>query len=106
MNYKEVLKDALPILERSSPIIAGALGSPIAGMAVSLIASALGSDPSDPHALVGKILNDLTSPDKLAALESLHSPALSALLNMRQPSKLDFHLVVEWADSQRIADQS
>jgi hypothetical protein len=99
--FNIVLKDILPLIQYSAPIIASALGSPIAGTAISLIAKAFDGDSSDVPGLVSKVLGDSNASDKLKELDTLHGDWISSLLGkIRYPSEIEFNLKVKWESTQ------
>jgi hypothetical protein len=53
--FKAALQDILPIIEKGAPIVASALGSPLAGVAVSALASAFDGDFKDIPGLIEHI---------------------------------------------------
>lgn len=66
----------ISLIEKTAPLIAGALGGPFASMAVSLLTSVFGGDPKNPQSIVDKITADVLSPSKLKQLEMDHQEAL------------------------------
>jgi hypothetical protein len=84
MNYKELLSDALPIIERFAPTIATVIGGPfgfLSGSIIPILTSAFGVKTGDLKSLASNILNDPDAQNKLATLENNHGDLLSSILN-------------------------
>ncbi len=84
MNFKDLLSDALPVISKFAPSIAGAIGGPVgvaAGYVVPLLANAFGVHPSDTAGLAQKILHDSESQGKLEQLEIEHGDQVCGLMN-------------------------
>ena len=100
---KEVLKDAIPIIETFAPSIAGVLGGPVgvaAGIALPLLAKALNANPSDLPGLVHSIVSDPSVGDKLKALEAEHGGWLSGLAKeFPQPSHVEITVKLDFAQA-------
>jgi hypothetical protein len=86
----------LPFLLRSAPILAGALGSPIAGMVTGLVATAFNADPKDIDDIVRRISTDPKSEEKLSKLENDQGSFIKSLLFTKPLAKIDLHIVVEY----------
>lgn len=70
------------IILSASPIIASALGSPIAGIAMSLVSHAFGTDSTKPEDLVSKVMADVpTATTILQSLEAQHGDIIKNLLS-------------------------
>lgn len=73
---QELLKDVFPLIQKSAPTIASALGSPALGIpamwALSLIGNKFGIDVqhTDPQELVKVMTSDPQCTDKLCQLEN------------------------------------
>ncbi len=85
-----------PFLIKSAPILAGALGSPVAGMVTGMVASAFNADPKDLDALTRTISTDPESETKICQLEHDHGDMIKTLLFARPPAKIDLHIVVNY----------
>lgn len=91
-----ILHILAPLISKFAPVLATALGSPIAGIVTSLIASAFGGDPKNLPDLVSKIGADTESQNKLAQLELDHGDLIKTLLITRPPTKIDLHVIVSY----------
>lgn len=71
--FKEILGEAFPIIQKVAPVIAGAVGSPVAGAAamlgVNLVANAFGISNRDIHKLGDAILSNPDADNRLTELE-------------------------------------
>lgn len=76
-GLKDVVgSNLISIVGKSAPLLATVLGSPLAGIALSLIASLFGADPKNIGDLVSKIQNDEEANIKLKELELKHQETL------------------------------
>lgn len=76
-GLSDVIKnDLFPLVNKSAPLLAGVLGSPLAGVAVSLIANAFGANTQDIRTLVETINNDPDCDAKLKQAELTHAETL------------------------------
>ena len=95
----EIFKDISPILTKASPLIATALGSPVAGLAVSILSNIFEADPKNPNEIVNKILENVPeATNKLKCSEADHCDIFKSILGARQPSHLEFHVKVSFDD--------
>ena len=81
--------DILPIVSKAAPLLGSVLGTPLAGVAISLIAKAFGVDPHDTDAL-SKVLDD--SPEtaiKLKTVEYDHAETLAKIAAQNYPTEVD-----------------
>ena len=69
MSMKDIFKEALPVIEKVAPAIATALGSPVAGVAISCLAKMFNGDEKDLSKLAECILSDENVQDKLCKVE-------------------------------------
>jgi len=73
MNFKDILSAVLPVIEKSAPAVASAIGSPIAGIgmnfAMSLLSNVFDVKPTDVHTLPDIMSNDPDVHDKLSQVE-------------------------------------
>jgi len=74
-----IIPELLSLVKTTAPIVASALGSPIAGVAVSLIASAFGIKGNDQNAIVNAIKSDPDAAFKLKELEYTHAEELKKI---------------------------
>jgi hypothetical protein len=86
----------LPYLLRSAPLLATALGSPVAGIVTGLVATAFNADPNDIQDVIKKISTDPDSETKLAELENNQGHIIKSLLFSKPPAKIDLHLVISY----------
>lgn len=94
--FKELLKDAWPLIEKGAPILAGALGSPVAGigasLAINMLGSAFGVNPNNIDELKNAIINHPLSNDLLADVEN----GFSVFFKNRLPLKAEINVKLEW----------
>lgn len=64
--------EAVPVLEKASPLIAELLGTPIASVIISLLGAIVNCDPTDHPQLVKKLNQDPDLYAKLTNLEATH----------------------------------
>jgi hypothetical protein len=64
------------IISKSAPLLGTLLGSPLAGIGISWIASLFGADPNNTQDIIDKITKDPESAIKLKALENQHEEEL------------------------------
>lgn len=81
--------DILPIVAKSAPILASVLGSPIAGIALSLIASAFGVKSDDVSKLSDVLKSDPDTAFKLKQLELQHAEALATIASNNYQTEVD-----------------
>lgn len=80
-GWKGVIgNDLIKIIGATAPLIASALGSPGAGLVISVIEKALGIPSLSDDSLRDALKNDSTIPLKLKALEYEHREALERLV--------------------------
>lgn len=99
--FSEILKAAFPIIEKTAPVLAGALGSPLAGMganfAISLLSSKFGIKPKDIEDLSHSILNDPNAEDKLTELEETFAHWFATNTSkIPLPSNAELNIKVNW----------
>jgi hypothetical protein len=76
------LSEIAHILLEASPMIASALGSPLSGIAVSLLSHAFGVDSQNPSDLVSKVMSDVPAATTiLQSLEAQHGDIIKKLMN-------------------------
>jgi hypothetical protein len=71
--------DLIPLVAQYSPMIATALGTPAAGMVVSLIAHAFGCDGKDVKEITSAIHDDPEAGIKIKTLQFQHQDAIASL---------------------------
>jgi hypothetical protein len=95
--FKEAFAELLPVIEKAAPMIASALGGPLAGtasVAVSALAKVYGSLPSDIPSLIKDIKNDSDSDTKLKNAQSLFQQSMFESYAGLLPRKLT--IVIDW----------
>lgn len=73
------IKPIISAIEKVAPVLATALGSPIAGIILHVIASVFDANFSDPNDILNKINNDPDSALKLKALQYQHEENLKKI---------------------------
>lgn len=102
--FKEILGEAFPVIQKFAPIIAGAIGSPAAGVASSfafnLIASAFGLNPGAKDA--GNLI--LSHPQTEETLTNLENTFSEWFKNnseqFRMPSSVEINVKLNWSENQ------
>jgi hypothetical protein len=86
------------ILLNASPIIASALGSPLAGVAISLVSHAFGVDSGKPEELISKVMEDVPQATTiLQSLESQHGDILKSLLSgVNNLASAEINIKLNW----------
>ncbi|MFA6080741.1 MAG: hypothetical protein WC753_04695 [Candidatus Gracilibacteria bacterium] len=77
------------IVGKAAPLLASALGTPVAGLGVGLIANLFGADPKDTQDVVAKILSDPEADAKLKKLEYDHKEALENVQATNYKTEVD-----------------
>lgn len=77
------------LIGKSAPLIATMLGSPVAGIGVSWLASLFGGNPKDTQALFDKISADPGAEMKLKALEHQHHEELLKIASLDYQTEVD-----------------
>ncbi len=97
--FKEILGEAFPLIQHIAPILAGALGSPLAGIgttaAIHLLGSAFGVKPEEITKLGDVIKSHPEAETKLSLLESI----FSELQSVKLPSKIAVSINIEWPNN-------
>lgn len=97
-ELKKLMHNALPIIERFSPIIGSAIGG-IPGFAlghlIPLLAKTFGADPNDPNDVANAILSDSNAGEKLKALEAEHCDSLCQIMKNLHDTK-SAELSITW----------
>jgi len=68
--FKDALLDVLPIIEKGAPILATALGSPLAGIAVSALASAFDVKNNHLPSIIDNIKSSIDPDNRLLRAET------------------------------------
>lgn len=91
------IKDVIPIVEKSAPVIANALNSPAATFAISLLANAFGLKDENISKLPEMIKDDDECHNVLCSLER-NFGALFNASNIQHfiPKKLEVTLKLDW----------
>jgi hypothetical protein len=79
----------IKLVGATSPLIASVLGTPLAGVAVSLLAEAFGKSPSDMQSLYDALGNDPDAVAKIRAVEASHQEALAAIAARDYETEVD-----------------
>ena len=92
-----VWKEIAPIICTAAPAVATALGSPLAGVATSLVCNSFNVDPKKPENLVSKILENIpVSTEKLKSIDYNSSELFNKFLNWKSPSEMELNLKMKW----------
>lgn len=94
---QEGLKDVLPMIEEFSPMIASILGSPMAGWAISILASHFGVNVTDISGLGKMMANNSDLPSALSSVQSNNIDFLSKLPIITQPTKIRVNIEADWS---------
>jgi len=73
----------------ASPLLASVLGSPLAGMAVSLLYQAFGGSPRDTGSLYDAMRNDPDAVSKIRDIEARHQEALAEITSKNYGTEVD-----------------
>lgn len=108
MTFNEVLKTALPIIQKSAPFVASMLGSPAAGVgtswAMSLLANAFGIKPAQIEDLSDTICNDPDAHNKLCNLEESFVHWFADNAKPTKPlSNAEVNIKLSWDNANTIA---
>lgn len=100
MNFMTILKDLLPLIQHSAPLLCSALFSQgkIAEVAFNLLCKVFNCDVSTPEKLIESITGDTKTDDKLAFIENAWTniePHIVPHL-VKDLSKAELTLKVEW----------
>lgn len=100
INAKEILKDALPIINQYAPTIGAAIGGPVgfaAGYVLPLLSAAFSQNPYDIKGIARQVLSDTDSKTKLEALEAEHADWIGSLEDsFSNLAKAEIHINLEW----------
>jgi hypothetical protein len=102
MKFKELFKDALPLITKFAPSIAGAIGGPVgiaAGYVVPILANAFGTHPTNIAGLVQQIVSDPNTQGKLEALEVDHGDWIESLLDTTERlTSAEINIKLGWSE--------
>lgn len=96
MNFKDLLYDVLPVIEKTAPTIATALGSPAAGIAIKVLCDSFGCSPNDIPNLIKNINEDSDSLTKINNAEGDYLQKIAGLFASRFPLKASMTINLEW----------
>lgn len=96
MDFSDIAKTVL----KAAPLLASAVGSPLAGTAIALLANYFGADASNAQDILDKINSDPERDIKLKKLELEHGENLAALANAQ------YALEVQDRDSARNREET
>jgi len=97
-GVKSALMDILPLIEKSAPAIASAIGTPSTGVVVSLLCDLFGANKNDLTDLVNKVISDPSADKKLVSVQDTFFNNVKGWLSSK-PSKAVISLCLEWGDS-------
>jgi hypothetical protein len=78
----------MTIVSKISPILGTALGSPIGGMIVSLIANKFGLDPNNHQAIIDTLTNSPDAAVKIKEIENAHTEELEHISQSEYQSQI------------------
>ena len=97
--FKNLLKEAWPIIEKSAPAIASSLSIPYVGTAmaaINVLTKAFGIDNFDLPALSKAIVDDPDCEGKLCELENNYGEVLKNILSNHFPSEAEINIKLKW----------
>lgn len=101
MNFwKEAFVDILPVIEKAAPIIATAIGSPMAGtasVALSVLAKVFSQQQWDIPGIVHAVTNDPEAESKLRSAQPMFQQHMLDEWRKYLPQKLT--IIAEWDKS-------
>jgi len=93
--FKNLLKDAWPIIEKSAPVIASSLQIPYVGTAmaaINVLAKAFGVENFDIPALGKAIVDDPDCENKLCDIENNYGELLKNIITNHFPSEAEINI--------------
>ena len=94
--FKEMLKDVWPLLEKSAPMIASALGAPSIGLPAMIAINALGSKFNGNN-ISDSMKNDPACEDKLCQLENVFSQFFkNPSQQLPLPNGIEVNVKINW----------
>lgn len=107
MNVKELFKDAMPVIEKSAPVLGGMLGGPIGlvmGNVIPLLANAFETHPANLQDLVQAIIKDPHAEAKLKSVQDVHADWLSSLMdNVNALESAEISIKLKWQTDDKAA---
>jgi hypothetical protein len=88
MALGDILSSLAVNVAKSAPLLATALGSPMAGIALSMLGEAFGISPTRPQDILDHLKNDPDSLAKLKEIELQHEQQLSQIALQAYQSQL------------------
>jgi len=79
----------ISLIEKSAPLLAGAIAGPFGSVAVSLVSALFGADSSNINDVVSKITTDPEAAIKLKQLEMQHQEALELIKSQQYEKEHD-----------------
>lgn len=101
MNFKSILEDAWPIIEKVAPAIAGAIGGPAAGAAVTaMVTLSKKFGVEDYKQLANTIISDPDAETKLQEIDLDFSDEMTkaAVKSVGKLESIKLNLEVHWRD--------
>lgn len=89
MTGRTLLEDLGNVVTKSAPLLGTVLGSPLAGVGISLLGSLFGVDPKRTDKLVEAINNDPEAVIKLKTLENQHYETLMQIASQNYVTEVD-----------------
>ena len=90
-GWRELIESngILDAVSKSAPLLATVLGSPLAGLAISLLASVFHTDPKDIKALNEAMINDPNADLKIKEVELKHAEVLTQIASQNYLTEVD-----------------
>lgn len=91
MNLKDIgkaLEDVLPFIETAAPVVATAIGSPMAGTVIGLLCNAFDANKNDLPQLAANINSDPDAHVKLGTVQNI----MSGLVGTKAPISMTLSL--------------
>jgi hypothetical protein len=93
-----IFKDIAPMLLKLSPTVASALGSPVAGAALQILADKFGGDIAAPTDLVEKIKSHPDAEHVLTDIEKEHCDGLQCLIKDSKIKSIELNFKMNIGD--------
>lgn len=81
--------EILPVVGKAAPLLGSVLGTPLAGVAISLIAKAFGVNPNDINAVASALNSDPETAIKLKTVEYEHAETLAKIASTDYSTEVD-----------------
>jgi hypothetical protein len=88
MAISDVFSSIAQVIGKSAPLLATALGSPLSGIAISIIAQSLGLNPTHPEDILAHLQTNPDSLVKMKELELSHEQELTRIAMETYQSQL------------------